>query len=96
MNIAIKLFQLSINDVYDTAIIVSGDSDLLPAINAVKKTFPAKLIGVVIPQGRQAEALKHATDFHIRLKEHHLSTCQFPGVINVGDGRQLKEPVSWV
>lgn len=96
VNIAIKLFQLSINDVYDTAIIISGDSDLLPAIRAVKKTFPAKLLGVAIPPGRQAEALKHATDFHIKLKEQHLRTCQFPDVISLGDGRQLVRPASWV
>jgi uncharacterized LabA/DUF88 family protein len=95
VNIAIKLFQLSINDVYDTAIILSGDSDLLPAINAVKRTFPAKRIGVAIPPGRQADALKHATDFHIKLKERHLSTCQFPDVVSVGDGRVLERPPSW-
>lgn len=95
VNIAIKLFQFSITDLYDTAIILSGDSDLLPAIHAVKRTFPAKRIGVAIPPGRQAEALKHATDFHIKLKEHHLRTCQFPDVVSIEDGRQLERPPSW-
>ena len=93
VNIAIKLFQSAINNVFDTAIIVSGDSDLVPAIEAVKTTFPAKSVGVVIPIGRRAESLKNATDFHMKMKEKHLSTCQFPDAITLPGGRQLCRPV---
>ena len=48
VNIAIKLFQTAVQDLWDTAVIVSGDSYLIPAIEAVKNTFPTKRIGLVI------------------------------------------------
>ncbi|MBI4379553.1 MAG: NYN domain-containing protein [Nitrospinae bacterium] len=95
VNIAINLFQTAINDLFDTAIIVSGDSDLIPAIEAVKTTFPAKQIGVVIPIGRRAEALKNATDFHRKIREKHLASCQFPDVIYLDGNQKLERPLSW-
>ena len=95
VNIAIKLFQLSIKEEYEKAYIVSGDSDLIPAIKAVKETFPKKQIGVVIPIGRRAELLKQEADFHMKMKEHHLSTCQFPDQIRLASGATLTRPPSW-
>ncbi len=94
VNIAIRLFQTAISDLYDTAIIISGDSDLIPAIEAVKQTFPNKKIIVVIPIGRRAEALKQTAHGHMKLKVHHLESCQFQSVINK-DGVTLKRPDSW-
>jgi uncharacterized LabA/DUF88 family protein len=94
VNIAIKLFQTATTDLWDTAIIISGDSDLIPAIEAVKKTFPTKKVGVAIPIGRRAEELKLVTDFHRRVKTMHLQTCQFDDAIPI-DGAVLQRPASW-
>lgn len=95
VNIAIKLFQTAIEDLWDTALIISGDSDLIPAIEAVKKSFPSKQIGIVIPIGRRAEELKLVADFHKKVKLKHLTTCQFDDKIDLGDGVILKRPDSW-
>ncbi len=95
VNIAIKLFQTAINDLWDKALIVSGDSDLIPALAEIKKVFPAKQIGVVIPIGRRAEELKLVSDFHIKLKQRHLQTAQFQKELDLGDGKILKCPPSW-
>src|SRR3989338_1758203 len=94
VNIAIKPFQTAIHDLYDMAYIISGDSDLIPAIRAVKETFPAKTIGVVIPIGRRAEALKQAAHFHMKMKLKHLETCQLPDRIEL-DGKVISRPDSW-
>src|SRR3989338_109756 len=85
VNIAIQLFQTAMNDSWDTAMIVSGDSDLIPAIEAVKTAFPAKPVGIIIPIGRRAEELKQVADFHKKVKEKHLKTCQFEDVLRLGD-----------
>ncbi len=95
VNIAIKLFQTAIADLWDTALIISGDSDLIPAIQAIKTTFPNKKIGVVIPIGRRAEELKLVTDFHMKIKEKHLRTYQFEDEIKIDGNRTLKRPSSW-
>lgn len=95
VNIAIRLFELAVQDQYDNAIIVSGDTDLIPAVKAVQKTFPAKKIGVVIPIGRASEDLKMQTDFHHKMKVHHLSTSRFLDVIALQDGSTLECPHRW-
>lgn len=95
VNIALHLFETALEDRFDTAIIVSGDSDLLPSIEAVKSSFPAKRVGVVIPIGRHAEELKHRCDFHIRMKEKHLRDSEFPDEIELGDDQKLGRPPSW-
>jgi len=95
VNIAIKLFQTAVQDLWDKAIVVSGDSDLIPAIRAVKTTFPAKLIGLAIPIGRRAEELKQVVDFHMKLKERHLATSQFENEIIIDGGVKLNRPNTW-
>jgi uncharacterized LabA/DUF88 family protein len=95
LNIAIQLFKLSIQDKYDKALIISGDSDLIPAIEAVKSTFPHKKIGVIIPIGRSAEQLKQTCDFYMKMKEKHLKASMLPDVINLGDDKKIERPNLW-
>lgn len=77
VNIAVKLLDLAINDKFDTAFIVSGDSDLVSAIKTVKNNFPEKKVGVVIPYGRKAKILKQYADFAMKMKAIHVETSQF-------------------
>jgi uncharacterized LabA/DUF88 family protein len=95
VNIALRLFQLAVQDGYDKAIIVSGDRDLLPSIKAVQATFPAKQIGVIVPIGRATEELIRQADFHYRMKEKHLCSSRFPNVITLRDGTILTCPNKW-
>jgi uncharacterized LabA/DUF88 family protein len=95
VNIAIKLFKLAIQDEYDKALIISGDSDLIPSIEAVKSTFPHKQIGVIIPIGRRAEQLKQTCDFYMKMKEKHLKASMLPDIINLGNSKKLERPQSW-
>lgn len=95
VNIALKLFQLAVQDTYDKAIIVSGDTDLLPAVKAVQVTFPTKSIGVVIPIGRASEDFKKNADFHFKMKEHQLQASRFPDTIALSGGGTLVCPPKW-
>lgn len=97
VNISIKLFQCAYDDTFDTGILVTGDSDIIPSIKAVKESFPAKQIGVVIPIGLSAEEIKNACDFHMKIKEKHLRTSQFPDsiVIDAAKNITLNRPANW-
>ncbi len=94
VNIALRLFQTAIQNVYDTAVIISGDSDLIPAVEAVKSTFPDKTVGVVIPIGRRSESLKNAAHFHMKMKVRHLAASQFPDEVEL-DGKKILRPAKW-
>ena len=95
VNIALRLFQLAVEGRYDKAIIVSGDTDLIPAIKAVQSTFPGKQMGVMIPIGRASEAMKNQADFHYKMKEKHLVACRFPDPFTLRDGTVLNCPPTW-
>lgn len=75
---------------------ISGDSDLIPSINAVRSTFPNKQIGVIIPIGRRAEALKQACDFYMKMKEKHLFSATFEQNIEINNNNFLVCPPDWI
>lgn len=52
VNIALHLLLGAVKDEYDRALLISGDSDLSPAVRAVKKECPGKDIRIVAPVGR--------------------------------------------
>jgi len=95
VNIAIQLFKLSIENKFDKAFIISGDSDLIPSIRAVKESFPGKKIGAIVPIGRSALDLKNNCDFHMKIKEKHLKTCVFPERIRLADSTVITCPETW-
>ncbi len=95
VNIAVHLIRLALEDRFDTAIIVSADSDLIPAIQTVHTYYPGKRIGIVIPMGRKAEELKQECDFHMKLKEKHLRASLLPKRIDLGRGRYITCPSRW-
>jgi uncharacterized LabA/DUF88 family protein len=95
VNIALSLFQLAVTDQYDRAVIVSGDTDLIPAIKAVRATFPNKQLGVILPIGKSSEDLLKHADFRFKMREHHLATSRFPDQIILPDKSMLDCPVSW-
>lgn len=49
-------------DLCDKAVIISGDSDLVPAIEMVKEHYPKKIIEVLVPPGRKAKKIERASD----------------------------------
>ena len=95
VNIAIYLFQLAVSDVYDKAIIISGDTDLTPAVKAVQTTFPAKQVGVVLPIGRASEDFKQIADFHYKMKAKHLQSSRYDDILSLADGSTLTCPANW-
>lgn len=98
VNISVKLFQCAHNDTFDTGILMSGDSDIVPAIRSVKETFPKKRIGLIVPIGRSAEEMKGACDFHMKIKEKHLKSSQFPDriIIDSENSLFLDRPSTWM
>jgi uncharacterized LabA/DUF88 family protein len=95
VNIALRLYQLAVQDVYDKAIIISGDTDLLAAVKFVRKDYPGKQIGVVIPIGKRSEDFKNQADFHYKMKEKHLTTSRYDDNVTLKDNSVISCPPSW-
>lgn len=86
VNIALRILEDAIADRFDTAVIVSGDTDFLPVIRTVHRLFPEKRVGVLLPIGSKSDALKNEADFNIKMKVKHLDNNQLPDTISTAQG----------
>jgi uncharacterized LabA/DUF88 family protein len=94
VNIALKVLGDAIDDLYDKALILSADSDLIPAFQAIHKYAPGKKVGVMFPIGRNNNDLKREADFRIKMPQRLLEASQFPEKIKIGNNL-IQRPDSW-
>jgi uncharacterized LabA/DUF88 family protein len=96
VNIALRVLELAAQDEFDVGIVVSGDSDLVPVVQSVRRVAPAKAIGVLLPMGQRSESLKGAADFHMKIKQKHIESCRLPDPVSLGDGAEIRCPPEWL
>jgi len=96
VNIAVHLLRWAVEDKFDTAVLITGDSDLVPAVEAVKDLYAEKRVNVIIPIGRRANLLKAACDESFKIKVKHLASSQFPDVVDLGGGVSVSRPPTWI
>lgn len=74
VNIALKILELFHLDKCDACLIVSGDGDLLNAVNTAKKLFPSKILAVAFPFNRWNAELSRAANIRIKLETADYNT----------------------
>jgi uncharacterized LabA/DUF88 family protein len=95
VNIAVALVGGAVQDSYDTALLISGDGDLRPAVTAVKRLRPEKRIIAVFPPRRNAAGLIAVVDAYIRIGPDKIRNAQLPPKIVTRDGVILERPDHW-
>jgi uncharacterized LabA/DUF88 family protein len=80
-NIAMSLIDFA--DRFDKAIILTGDSDQVPAVKLLKRLYPEKEVAVLPPIGRGAKELEKVCDESFKMTEVHLAACQLPSPLTV-------------
>lgn len=81
VNIAINLLEDAYQDKFDTAILISWDNDISPAVESVKKAFPNKKVKVILPIGTRSRSLSLLCDEVIEMKEEDIANSLFPDVV---------------
>ncbi len=95
VNIALHILQDAYKNRYDTIILVSGDTDLIPAIKMLKADFPTKKIGVIFPYGRKNLELANQVHFNKKIKIIDMEIAILPDAYNLRDGKVLTLPEEW-
>jgi uncharacterized LabA/DUF88 family protein len=95
VNIAVALVEDAVRDYYDTAFLISGDSDLGPAVATVKRLRPEKRITVVFSPRRNSVALIAAADAYIRIGADKIRHSQLPPKVVTAGGVVLERPAHW-
>jgi len=81
---------------YDTALIISGDIDLIPAIMAVKQRLKNKKVVMAFPPMRVNSDFNNIVDGRLQIDARLCKKSQLPDIVERGDGFQLKRPLKWV
>lgn len=95
VNIAVELLQDAFQDAFDTAILISADSDLIAPIAAVKRLFPDKRIIVACPPGRFSVDLCKAAHAYLKVGHGVIEKSQLPAEVRTASGFILRRPESW-
>ena len=99
VGIAVALLDDAYRDLADRFVLVTGDSDLVPAVSMVKTRFPHKQIVVYVPSRNltrgAAVELRSAADKDRDLPLVLLPRCQFPASLPDGVGGLIHKPAEW-
>lgn len=95
VNIATEVLTDASEGKFDTALVVSADSDLVPAMDAVKRLFPEKRVLVFFPPGRFSAQLKKVVHVQLSIGRRTLAKSQFPTRVVKPDGYVLEHPQEW-
>lgn len=91
VNIAVALLHDVMWDAFDTAIMVSADSDLIGPINTVLRSYPDKRVVVAFPPNRHSEELHHQATAAFRLGRRIITDSQFPAQVTADNGFVLRK-----
>lgn len=95
VNIATELLVDAFANHYDTALLISADSDLVPPVRAVRKCFPHKRVMVAFPPGRTSKELKESANGQFVVSKGHLKRSQLPNEVETETGYIIRRPEKW-
>lgn len=96
VNIAVAMIEDAHNDLYDTAFLITGDSDLVPPIKSIHKIFPNKRVFVAFPPQRENISVKNVAKGCLTIGRKKLMDAQFSIEVIKKNGYILKKPDLWI
>jgi uncharacterized LabA/DUF88 family protein len=76
-------------------VLVTGDSDLVPAIKTVLRVCPSTDIRFAFPYNRKSEDLLKLAPSSFKLRTGHYQANQFRNPVKLADDTLIHKPTSW-
>jgi len=95
VNIATQMLNDAIRNNFDTAMLISADSDQVPTIEMVRSVFKKKVV-VVFPPKRSSADLQGVSNAVIRLGEGKLKSSILPEKVKLPSGKEIECPAKWL
>ena len=95
VQLATQLVADALTKKFDTALLLSGDIDLLPAVEVVREECPAKRIIAVFPPKRYCDEVKKAVHGYLHVTEQSLQVSLLPKEVPKVGGYILRCPLHW-
>ncbi|OLD00832.1 MAG: hypothetical protein AUI99_08205 [Gemmatimonadetes bacterium 13_1_40CM_3_69_22] len=93
--VAVKLLELLAVNACETVVLLTGDTDLAPAIRTAKTLYPDKRIWVIFPYSRHNAELKALAHGTIQVKAKRYVANQLPNPVKVSDTELIWKPTGW-
>ena len=93
--LASKLFEVCLTNEADTIILMTGDTDLAPAVRTCRRLFPTKVIFFSFPYRRTNTELKGIAPESFSIKRRSYFRHQFPDPLILEDGSSVSKPDTW-
>jgi uncharacterized LabA/DUF88 family protein len=93
--ISLKLLELFHLDKADTIVLVTGDTDLAPAVRTADNLFPTKEVMFAFPYLRQNRELEKMVTRSFTIKKEQYAKHQLPEVFVLPSGREIRKPETW-
>jgi uncharacterized LabA/DUF88 family protein len=95
VNIAVEMMADAYQDLFDTALLVSADSDLTAPVLAIRNLFPEKRVIVVFPPQRHSAQLQRLAHGSLQIGRANLAKSLLPEKIQKPGGFTLQRPQEW-
>jgi uncharacterized LabA/DUF88 family protein len=82
-------------DRWDTALLISGDSDLCPAVRSVHRLAPDKRVVAAFPPQRHSDELRRTVHAAFTIGLAKIRQSQLPATVTGADGVILRRPPYW-
>lgn len=93
--IGVNLLELFFTNVCEIAVIVSGDTDLLPAVRKCQSLFPHEKIVFAFPYARKNKELSTLVPGSFSINQKQYLKHQFPNPVILSNGQKIYKPSSW-
>lgn len=99
VSIALQMLDDAWADRCDVMILVSGDSDLVPAVRRIRSQFQHMKVIVYVPtladHQDDSTEIRMVASHHRNLPLNLLEKCQFPAEFDGASGSAIRKPKQW-
>lgn len=97
VHLASKLLEIFVKDSADHAVMVTGDTDQVPAVETARRLFggKGKQVSFLFPSGKPNNELKDLVPWSVSVKAKRYVAHQFPDPYRLKNGKKIAKPSSW-
>lgn len=93
--VAAKLLEVFVTDECDSVVLVTGDTDVAPAVRTAARLFAQKRVCFAFPYRRKNKELAQLVRTCFHIKKEAYARFQFSDPVKLPDGTTIVRPTSW-
>lgn len=95
VSMALKLLEVFHRNECDTVVLMTGDTDLAPAVKTAYRLFPHNTVLFSFPYERKNKELAKLAPTSFTINKKHYANYQFANPYVLNNGKVVAKPISW-